>query len=198
MSENDPSPPRAGPAAEVVDLIEEATCLDCGYKLRALPEPRCPECGRVFDPADPETMKVPAYAKAPLMRLRTFGEEMIRASIVASALVILGRFDVGPVVVLYGIALWILILLAWGLRRTSSGRVPSLAEGPRWRPIVTLLLVLTMLMPCRFYSCPHASTLWFGPFGISYSNGNGPCHNAPHVGGVRIIGPWFYAYSDWL
>ena len=48
-----------------------------------------------------------------------------------------------------------------------------------------ILLVLTMLMPCRFYSCPHASTLWFGPFGISYSNGNGPCHNAPHVGGVH-------------
>jgi hypothetical protein len=30
-------------------------CLDCGYSLRGLLDPRCPECGRVFDPADPKT-----------------------------------------------------------------------------------------------------------------------------------------------
>ncbi|HZL33838.1 MAG TPA: hypothetical protein VFC78_00930 [Tepidisphaeraceae bacterium] len=26
-------------------------CVKCGYDLRGLPEPRCPECGRAFDPA---------------------------------------------------------------------------------------------------------------------------------------------------
>jgi hypothetical protein len=25
-------------------------CIACGYSLRGLPEPRCPECGRPFDP----------------------------------------------------------------------------------------------------------------------------------------------------
>jgi hypothetical protein len=30
-------------------------CLGCGYILDGLPEPRCPECGRPFDPADPAT-----------------------------------------------------------------------------------------------------------------------------------------------
>ena len=30
-------------------------CLDCGYLLHGLREPRCPECGRTFDPRDPET-----------------------------------------------------------------------------------------------------------------------------------------------
>lgn len=30
-------------------------CLDCGYDLRELAEHRCPECGRAFDPAKPET-----------------------------------------------------------------------------------------------------------------------------------------------
>ena len=30
-------------------------CLRCFYDLRGLPEPRCPECGRRFDPADPRT-----------------------------------------------------------------------------------------------------------------------------------------------
>jgi hypothetical protein len=32
-----------------------AHCIGCGYPLRALPEPRCPECGREFDPGDPRT-----------------------------------------------------------------------------------------------------------------------------------------------
>lgn len=27
-------------------------CTKCGYDLRALPEPRCPECGRPFNPKD--------------------------------------------------------------------------------------------------------------------------------------------------
>lgn len=30
-------------------------CLGCGYILDHLPEPRCPECGRGFDPDDPAT-----------------------------------------------------------------------------------------------------------------------------------------------
>jgi hypothetical protein len=30
-------------------------CLDCGYRVDNLPERRCPECGREFDPADPDT-----------------------------------------------------------------------------------------------------------------------------------------------
>ena len=33
----------------------EARCLTCGYLLRGLPEPVCPECGRRFDPADTST-----------------------------------------------------------------------------------------------------------------------------------------------
>ena len=30
-------------------------CLTCGYQLAGLAEPRCPECGRPFDPAKPTT-----------------------------------------------------------------------------------------------------------------------------------------------
>ncbi|MEA2707562.1 MAG: hypothetical protein QOF78_163 [Phycisphaerales bacterium] len=33
-------------------------CLDCGYALHGLPTPRCPECGREFDPLDPKTMNM--------------------------------------------------------------------------------------------------------------------------------------------
>lgn len=33
-------------------LPDTACCLGCGYLLRGLQQPICPECGRVFDPRD--------------------------------------------------------------------------------------------------------------------------------------------------
>jgi hypothetical protein len=33
-------------------------CWECGYSLRGLETPRCPECGRAFDPNDPPTMNM--------------------------------------------------------------------------------------------------------------------------------------------
>jgi hypothetical protein len=33
----------------------DARCLACGYVLCGLPEARCPECGRPFDPDNPAT-----------------------------------------------------------------------------------------------------------------------------------------------
>jgi len=32
-------------------------CAHCGYNLEQLPEPRCPECGHIFDFADPKTFR---------------------------------------------------------------------------------------------------------------------------------------------
>ena len=39
---------------EKVILLERRafTCRHCGYDLHGLPEPRCPECGNVFDPEE--------------------------------------------------------------------------------------------------------------------------------------------------
>ncbi|MDB5319067.1 MAG: hypothetical protein JWN40_698 [Phycisphaerales bacterium] len=34
------------------------SCWECGYSLYGLPMPRCPECGRGFDPADLTTMNM--------------------------------------------------------------------------------------------------------------------------------------------
>lgn len=33
-------------------------CWQCGYELTGLTTPRCPECGRPFDPSDPKTMNL--------------------------------------------------------------------------------------------------------------------------------------------
>jgi len=38
-------------------LPDDARCLRCGYLLRELPENRCPECGRSFDPSDFNTFR---------------------------------------------------------------------------------------------------------------------------------------------
>lgn len=38
--------------------VDEAYCLTCGYRLRGLPEPVCPECGQPFDPADSATFDI--------------------------------------------------------------------------------------------------------------------------------------------
>ena len=39
----------------VLKLPEQARCLGCGYFLRGLETPVCPECGREFDPQDTRT-----------------------------------------------------------------------------------------------------------------------------------------------
>ncbi len=40
---------------EPLKIPPEAFCRGCGYALRELTVPRCPECGRLFDPQDPLT-----------------------------------------------------------------------------------------------------------------------------------------------
>jgi hypothetical protein len=78
---------------------DTAVCLVCGYSLRGLPEPVCPECGRVFDPADPATFKDldeptlwSRWARPPSII------EMIIAAVIAAGVIHLGSipFRVWP------------------------------------------------------------------------------------------------------
>ncbi len=57
----DASPPH--PANDELPIT--ATCRGCGYLLRGLIEPICPECGRAFDPSDPTS-----YVPDPSVRNR--------------------------------------------------------------------------------------------------------------------------------
>lgn len=54
MDANPNTEVRASARVEVTDS-DRMLCRQCGYVLNGLPEPRCPECGAKFDPADAKT-----------------------------------------------------------------------------------------------------------------------------------------------
>jgi uncharacterized protein YneF (UPF0154 family) len=53
----------------MIDGAEDkvGACWECGYSLRGLETPRCPECGRAFNPNDPTTMNM-GIAVGPVKR----------------------------------------------------------------------------------------------------------------------------------
>ncbi len=59
------------PDPNIAGIPDTARCLGCDYLLRELPGRRCPECGRDFDPARPETMNLGR-------RLGWLGKRMLR------------------------------------------------------------------------------------------------------------------------
>jgi hypothetical protein len=46
---------------------EHKRCLDCGYILTGLVDYRCPECGRTFDPDNPETYTGRPHCGVPML-----------------------------------------------------------------------------------------------------------------------------------
>lgn len=60
------------------ELPDTACCRKCGYLLRGLPEPVCPECGRVFDPTDPGT-----YAPSAAWRRRKWIPRIVAILVLA-------------------------------------------------------------------------------------------------------------------
>lgn len=59
-------------------VSDKACCLGCGYLLRDLPNPICPECGRGFDPLDEAT-----YDAHPVRRRR---RRRIRSMIIGAVI----------------------------------------------------------------------------------------------------------------
>jgi hypothetical protein len=52
-----------------MDRLEPKRCLGCGYILEGLPENRCPECARAFDPDDPKTYYLAGKARTGALHL---------------------------------------------------------------------------------------------------------------------------------
>lgn len=91
-------------------------CLGCSYPLRSLPEHRCPECGRAFDPDNPYTMKVtrPTGLLATIWLKPPGWPTAVAASLVM--MLTLSAFSPPlPYRDLYGAALpaWIVLGLCW-------------------------------------------------------------------------------------
>ena len=92
-----PPPPPVTPMAVAVPR-----CLSCGYVLLGLPDYRCPECGRPFDPYNPDTYNT----KPPFVRWRYWMPGLLTALGAAVLLVpVRGRLvgvrlgdDAGPAV----------------------------------------------------------------------------------------------------
>jgi len=96
-----------------------ARCLGCGYSLRGLTEPRCPECGRPFDPADPTTFwrdRVPGrvgrfFLKAP-------GWPLDGVAVLGGLTMLVSDSAPGGYFALFTLAvrLWLVIGAAWLVR----------------------------------------------------------------------------------
>lgn len=174
---------------QTLNIPLNARCQGCGYLLRDLPEPRCPECGRTFDPADRSSMNLPQYRPR---SVRTFGGQMIAAAVCALCFAILGRTPNFPTSLWHFLVaiIWAGMLLAWLNRRVNGNAPNRLQEGPEnWRRVVKVFLLLSALLCVRIVNCYHTTSIGFGPIGLSF--GGRPCNNPPHDGGIHLFGPVF-------
>ena len=142
-------------------------CLDCGYALHGLPTPRCPECGREFDPLDPATMNMgrplSALAQWVLGPVR-WPVSLLTWGALAFALWT-ARLPGGQIrgsssiIILVALAV---IWLAWPIVRIVAARrygwpASLLMQGQKQRLLVGLSLVAAVV--AIFYSLPMKAAL---------------------------------------
>lgn len=139
---------------------EEGFCAKCRYPLRGLPEPRCPECGSPFDPANPETFLTgrqrwllgPSSRRLlapPTWRLHT-------ACVLSSILVLYGYSVPGLIlpVAHIGFFCYVIVLAVWfGRLLLSVGieiayRPPFRCPRISWRWLAAPLLVFVTALLC--------------------------------------------------
>lgn len=143
-----------------VQVPSDAICMQCKYRLYGLPEPRCPECGRAFDPRDSATYlasSTPRWANwaqppHPFLSLLVVG--------VTGLLILDGSkpypFDLSAIclaLVLGGIALldWAVRAAAWvELMGHRVARSYSQGRRPRWHwfifPVCAILISSARVM----------------------------------------------------
>lgn len=136
-------------------------CLTCDYPLLSLSEHRCPECGRVFDPADPRTMRTqrsPGKIAQFLLKPPGWPSHAAVATTVLLSLVACsapgGYFGLA---MLAG-ALWIAVAFSWWsrgflysvLRRKYKKDWPvSNRTSMRWLVMPLALVVSVVLVVCN-------------------------------------------------
>jgi hypothetical protein len=179
------------------DWTDVGLCIACGYALRGLPQPRCPECGRWFDPCEPRTMNVPGWRPpmppAPPPEPPTFAGRIIVAAGFATLLVAVFDLTGGA----FGLLLWVGVLVAWrnrnrGMKRAKTRPLHMMKEGfAHWRLVLTVLFALTFAPWYWNDICPHAEYWGFGRIVIARSRTGGPCRNHAPTGAARFGKNWY-------
>ena len=170
------------PALATLDVPDHATCLTCGYHLRELTVPRCPECGRQFDPADVMSMNC-AGRNAQRRLAHNLGCLPIAAfavaTIVATFLLlsfVYEREGQSPSI--------LLSVLAIGFSARSLVRNWLLSESLTAKERVVsrvtyksalFLLLFGLLLSISPWQCVHGHGVQIGPFAAVYSDDAGMC-----------------------
>lgn len=151
-----------------MSVPEMRFCLKCDYNLAGVPEPRCPECGRPFDPDKPATFRRSPMGQGVLRALRRPpGMWMILICIAVMAVTMWAARVSGwiHVLMLIAVLIWTVLALLFLVRllsaihhrlrmRRSGIRVSDNGHRVRWLifPLfVTTTFVLVRLdIPFRF------------------------------------------------
>lgn len=192
-------------------------CLNCSYPLRGLTGPRCPECGRPFDPTDPTTMNV-GRSLSPWCRARLRPPNAwFNGLAVVAGLWLLAAWS-GPdaylLMVLGALGLWLLIGGWWVLRvptraaflvsrlaleararaMLEAGDSPAMATGPAWIGWFPIASVEREGEAVYFWG---AGVGFFDRYGLTYS----PSGQWPGESGrtYRSCGrqTWRVCHEDW-
>ncbi len=188
-------------------MLDGATCLGCGYPLRGLSEPRCPECGRTFDSADPFTIDSLASAQRRLRRALHWAPLAVWFATMAIVLVgevyALSRFGVFDWWHSPWWAVLIVAIVTAGVARSLARRA-LIGRGPDPSRMSERLARLGMLLACgyiflamngngfKIWTCPHGTGWSLGPVGVAHSTVGGPCRNKiDYRKKWNVTGPWY-------
>jgi hypothetical protein len=184
------------------DLRDRAFCLGCGYALRGLVETRCPECGRAFDPRDLRTMRVPGIVIRPPPKPFPFAPGIILWAAPTAALSAIGMIAALWYPVAVGSLAWFGILAAWRRRNrrehAAAARGEPLAGTRMWRPVVGVLLAMSLLSGIGYHRCPHGRYYRYGPVSVfqGIAGGGGPCRNYVRRGTrFEMVRSWYLIVS---
>lgn len=146
-----------------------ACCLDCKYPLRGLTGNRCPECGREFDPGDPNTMyfrRVPGRVTSFL--LRPPGWPMHAAAALTAVLLLVSVSVPGTILPLLMLVILSSLVLAglWVVRYAAALRLvryygdPGLKRPGSRRRWLTVPLIAVTTFLLLLVQVPLCVTFW--------------------------------------
>ncbi len=130
LVEPDPLPRRTNDDGEPRPLFGERNryCRDCGYNLRGVRTPQCPECGRQFNPLDFSSFhSSPPEDQPPVPTRQIVRDVLLIAALYAPAFLAVHVWWPGLwCAMFFTFPLWLSAIVYVGLRLVPEGRIDSL------------------------------------------------------------------------